>query len=118
MSADIADRAYRVAVELESRATTWESIGRPDLGAKDRHHAAIIHELLGRNAQLVAAMADAARAVATSTTERCAEVADAAARQYAENARMAPPGATDALARSLAAEHIARQIRATGRVQP
>ena len=41
MSADIADRAYRVAVELESRATTWESIGRPDLGAKDRHHAAM-----------------------------------------------------------------------------
>lgn len=114
----ITDRARRVAIELESRATTWESIGRIDLGAKDRHHAAVFHELVGAFDQLVAAQADAARAIATAVTERCAAVADAAARQYAENARMAPPGATDALARSLAAEHVARSIRATGRVQP
>lgn len=113
---DLPDRARRVAIELESRATTWESIGRIDLGAKDRHHAAVFHELVGALNQLTAAQADAARAVATSVREQCAAVADRKALHYAEAARMAPPGSTSALGMATAAEAIAREIRATGKV--
>lgn len=113
---DLSDRAYRVAIELESRAHTWESIGRLDLGAKDRHHAAVLHELVGALKHSAAAQAEAARAIAESVRSQCAAIADRKALEYAEAARMSPPGATGALGMASAAEAIGREIRATGRV--